>query len=282
MLLAAELALFGRYDFFKQFGEVASITVALDNGEMLRALADDRLHRMAVLLAKVGHEAHHARHGSNTEGEVELNPDDADELWVGQEVKDSTKKVHGVAKYSNEDAVATTKLAIEKATKRAYPVSRVFCVYEHESGQRRCLSTLSNGIVPAFFNFGELPEAFRFRGTNVLAITEAPEPTEIIWEQLTTRSNTDAIKAYAVAGSMFAFACWASIKIVQAVMKVDSPNVAYFVAGTISFLKAVAWRVIEACVREEGHDNRSMVEKAIMEKTFLFNVRLAKAICAPN
>jgi hypothetical protein len=40
------------YTFFSQFGEVASISVALDNADLLHALADARIHKMAAALHK--------------------------------------------------------------------------------------------------------------------------------------------------------------------------------------------------------------------------------------
>lgn len=65
-----------------------------------------------------------------------------------------------------------------------HPV-KVFVTFETEQAQRRCLKALTRGVIPAAFDWrGGLKDSHVFKGTNVLAVAEAPEVNEVLWEDV--------------------------------------------------------------------------------------------------
>jgi len=51
------------------------------------------------------------------------------------------------------------------------------------------------GIIPALLNkANNIPEAMRFRGSNILSVIEAPEPTDVIWVNLETTFKHQVIE----------------------------------------------------------------------------------------
>jgi hypothetical protein len=70
-------------------------------------------------------------------------------------------------------------------TKNISQASKVFVVFEKEASQRRCLVQLTVGTIPAMMDVSaSMAKRHIFRGTNVLDVCEAPEPTDVIWENL--------------------------------------------------------------------------------------------------
>jgi hypothetical protein len=109
------------HDFFAQYGEVASITVALDNGDMLRALAEERVHCLAMALS-----------GQDDSGA----PDAGGEVrasWIEDERDKNTKNLttvmHSVAKgagllSSHLEARALARRKLVDTCSKTYDVSR--------------------------------------------------------------------------------------------------------------------------------------------------------------
>ena len=179
---------FFRYEYFSKFGEVASITVALDNGILLDALSAGRVHKLGTALSTMSRinvgellEAERAKSKSRqdvTPARVE-KAEQLDE-WAQQELSISTKALHSLYDYFETDREVQDQknhARIDEAVKGTYPVARVFCIFEHEAAQRACLGKLSNGIVAAALDIGDMDPKYKFRGTNVLNVHEAPEPT---------------------------------------------------------------------------------------------------------
>ena len=69
-----------------------------------------------------------------------------------------------------------------------YVVSKVFATFEHEAELRSCLKKLSVGALVAAMDLktAAVPRHLAFRGTNVLEIRQAPEPSEILWKKIGT------------------------------------------------------------------------------------------------
>lgn len=76
---------------------------------------------------------------------------------------------------------------LESALNSAYYVpSKVFCTFETEYAQRRCLSALSHGFVTTSFNIGKgrIHPEYLFKGEHILSVVEAPEPAVIFWQDV--------------------------------------------------------------------------------------------------
>jgi hypothetical protein len=129
------------YEFFSHFGEVASISVALDNGDLLRALAESRVHKIQKAL-----------HENRSFDDVAIEHLSQEEKWLHEEVTKSTKAIGQLMSVLDSDHQRVHQLneqIIEQEVKRTFSVSKIFCIFEHESAQRECLDQLSNGIIAA-------------------------------------------------------------------------------------------------------------------------------------
>ena len=62
---------------------------------------------------------------------------------------------------------------------------RVYCTFENEHSQRRCLRALRVGLAPALFDVCK-GNVKAFRGENILCVREAPEADAVIWENCGT------------------------------------------------------------------------------------------------
>jgi len=66
-------------------------------------------------------------------------------------------------------------------------VAKVLVTFNEEKSQRNCLEDLSVGLIPAILNWDIKSvdgKKLKFRDTNLLAVREAPEPEDIIYENL--------------------------------------------------------------------------------------------------
>jgi hypothetical protein len=76
---------------------------------------------------------------------------------------------------------------IQKAIDTAnFVPSKIFITFETEQAQRRCLKALSQGLLTAAFDKGrdKMDANHIFKGTNVLSVLEAPEPSEVFYEDV--------------------------------------------------------------------------------------------------
>jgi hypothetical protein len=252
------------YEFFSHFGEVASISVGLDNGDLLRALADSRVHKIQKALRE-----------NHTFDDVTVDDLSQEDKWLHTEVTKTTKaigKLMSVVDTDHEHEHRMNTQFIEQAVQRTYSVSKIWCIFEHESGQRNCLGQLSNGIVPAWLDIGDLPDKCRFRGTNVLSVREATEPTEVIWEKLGNRSTITALLLTIASNFVIFGVCAISVYAIGVVSRLKSGYVIYYTAATVSLLSSVVPVLICAAVDTETHSSRTDVERAILTKQFVFDV----------
>jgi len=187
-------------DFFGQFGHVTFVTIALDNGPLLKAMAARRA-VMREIIMMIGN------------GEASTVEDDdgiIDTTWEGKDFKtmlgekvlgepaDSKEKTRNLiadtgafgmkrmAKWAAALTKANEKLQEALAASANYVPSKVFITFETEIAQRRCLKALTQGTITAAFDMGKdkMPPEYVFKGTNVLAVKEAPEPSEVFWEDV--------------------------------------------------------------------------------------------------
>jgi hypothetical protein len=159
--------------FFDQFGHVASITVALDNEELVRALLLRRqlMSKLEDLLPPG----------------VKLNPNDLDgavhEALPLTLLQKCMMENDAVAIKSKIDSIGK-KIQLD-LSQRVYEVSNVFVIFEKEATQQSVLKEMSVGGFHAMMNSTSvLPENLRFRGHHVLNIGEPPEPSSVRWQDL--------------------------------------------------------------------------------------------------
>jgi hypothetical protein len=185
--------------FFGQFGHVTFVTIAKDNGPLLKAMAARRAVMREIIMC-IGN------------GQASLEEDDdgiLDTTWDGltfkekinqppaKEPKDSKEKTRRyiekmgafgmlpMAKWVKKLAAANED--IQKAIDTAnFVPSKIFITFETEQAQRRCLKALSQGLLTAAFDKGrdKMDANHIFKGTNVLSVLEAPEPSEVFYEDV--------------------------------------------------------------------------------------------------
>jgi len=217
-------------DFFGQFGHVSFVTIAKDNGPLLKAMANRRAIMREIIMV-IG----------NGEASVEEDDDGVlDTTWEGKSFKakitematasaapkDGKEKTRNLIAATGAfgmksmgkwvAALASANEAVQKALAESknYKPSKIFITFETEIAQRRCLKALSQGLITAAFDMGKdkMDPAFVFKGTNVLAVKEAPEPSEVFWEDVQVTFNsrvkqqtiTFFMTCFLVIGSVFA------------------------------------------------------------------------------
>jgi hypothetical protein len=226
--------------FFEQFGPVASVTVALNNGSLLRQLSAARLAKQRL--------AEHE--GDDAEAELQAEADAADKA-----VRNTVANVN--SGYS------------------AFKVARVFVVFEAEAAQRKCLSQLSAGVLVAHFDWtcaccpDQVRERRLFRGTNRLRVSEAVEPSEVIWHNLGVHVQ-QRIGQQLLSLALAVALCFGAFYLIRALQRELGPEAA---AIGVSLLNAALPTVLKLFSTLEqhvdfGNQNQSMLRKLLLARFF--------------
>jgi hypothetical protein len=147
-------------DFFQQFGDVAYVTVALNNSDLLKALT-----RRRVLLQKAYYKLEHRQALTMALQEIPPSLEEKKPILY--------KKLMAI------DAKCRELL------KQKFPTSAIFITFQKERAQRLALQTLEVGQINVVNNCTDVLETKQcFRGNLVLDILEAPEPSAIRWQDL--------------------------------------------------------------------------------------------------
>ena len=159
------------YPFFSQFGEVVMITVALNNGELIKKLADRKVYE-GILQGLMLH------------ADAQLGIDDGaavnEERY--QELKLSFFQKIGYAPTIPKCLEKIKQLTedINELEKKEYEAWKVYCVYNSEFAQRNCLVKTNVGKIAVIKNSSS-NESLKLKG-KTLDVCEAPEPGDIIYE----------------------------------------------------------------------------------------------------
>jgi hypothetical protein len=262
------------YTFFSQFGEVASITIALDNGSLLNSLVDHRLSSMADSAVAIDAPAG-AASGAEAEEDVDM--------WAQGELAKTNKSVGAVMAYKQH----STNKKLASLMDQQYEVTKVFCIFEHEKGQRHCLHELSNGLLAAWFDFGDLNEHYKFGGQNVLHVVEAVEPSEVMWERL---HNVKSGKNFAVtfAVKVAVFSVFGGAVVLVGLISLLTSNI-YLTAILVGLIQELVppcecltthrtakrthppRTVIAWSTTFEFHEYRSEIANSVMTRSFAFD-----------
>jgi hypothetical protein len=159
--------------FFEKFGKVVSITVALDNEELLVALVKRRAYILNLEnLQPVGVtvDPHNIASAVSTAMPLTLTQ----KLMFSSAAETLQAKIEAIDKLVSKDLV-----------QRKYDVSNVYVIFENEEHQQEALRQLSVGGLSVLMNMkSSVPEYLRFRGEFVLRVAEPPEPSSVRWRDL--------------------------------------------------------------------------------------------------
>ena len=159
--------------FFSQFGHVTCCTVALDNGELVRALLKKRnlIENLSQLLPPgVMFNKHNIEEAVKNAMPLKLwqNIIYNDAETIKQQISHIDEEIHGMSD-------------------KVYSACRVFVTFEKESSQHKALTDLS---VPRWITLSNKSSALRkalcFRGNRVLRVRRPPEPLAVRWAHFGT------------------------------------------------------------------------------------------------
>jgi hypothetical protein len=166
-------------------GTVFMVTVCLDNGPLLRLFQKKRFleNEMMLEAADDAQYAHHKRRSSKVDKAL------VDELEGKKKDKSCFKRAMEflgldptMEYFTLQLLKVNQKIAELKDTK--HKAVKVFIIFNTEHTQRECLNSMCVGRIPAAFDWkNQLDPKFLFDG-NLMAITEAPEPSTVIYENL--------------------------------------------------------------------------------------------------
>jgi hypothetical protein len=168
-------------EFFQQFGHVTFVTIALDNGELLKLLVEKRALQNEI----------------NMENPADIDERRQEKPKSWHNTRDIIIKI-GIFGIPNipkiEKKLEKVNAAIaEEVAKANYKAFKVFVIFETEQAQRRCLMALTRGSIAAAFDWKTgMEESHLWKGDNVLDVKEAPEPSEVRWEDMHVTFNLRA------------------------------------------------------------------------------------------
>lgn len=177
------------YAFFSQFGAVKFVTVAVDNHALLSALAHKRYMEEMLRMESTDRAVTDAALHAAIDGPL---PPTAARVSC-------CKRMLQALTFSRDLDYWTRKLyyqrkRIEKLLRHeSYPVWSVFVMFETEDAHAECLAKTRAGVLATVLDLpstGAVPRQFRFRGTNVLQVEQACEPSSVLWKHVGVRWRT--------------------------------------------------------------------------------------------
>ncbi|GMH51021.1 hypothetical protein TrST_g8569 [Triparma strigata] len=243
------------YHFFKKWGDVVFVSVALDNGPLLKKLADSR---------------------ELDEEIAAVEATNASMVAAGKEVGEASKKKLG--EMNNKKAELT--LEVQSLTKPTYHAKAVYVIFNKESDQRACLRDCATGILEEQFNM----QCFSMNDNStmegqVLRVDEPVEPSEVIYENLHL-SFVDywggLFKSYAITagilGVSFAIlnALSVSVSDNEDGTEVAESSTGYASAIFVSLLNGMLpWTLKKLTLMMEVHVDEGDVQTSILRKLMI-------------
>mmetsp|Transcript_7120 Transcript_7120/g.9972 ORF Transcript_7120/g.9972 Transcript_7120/m.9972 type:complete len:799 (+) Transcript_7120:67-2463(+) len=247
-------------DFFSDFGHVVYVTVAINNEELLKILSEKRICMYNIEIEAGGRNDEYYR-ALDTDNEMkrikELN------LWqrfAQNYLGASTDMVYWHQK------LAEIHKKVEKLKNLKYRASKVYVIFDSEHSQRKCLSEMTTGLIPATLEkSNHIKDKHKFRGKNVLKIEEPAEPEEINWE------NQNYKFFYRIKEQSLTFLITVVIVILNAVIiwltsKFSTSLPAFFISLSNSILPVV----VQAITAYEHHPTDSNFQSSLLMKIITF------------
>lgn len=242
--------------FFSQFegAQVVAITVALDNEELIRTLVKRRkVLRSIKALLKDG---------------VKFNSDNMDEMISQCVDVPSWKKYLCFASdaKSKYETVKALEAKAEELSKRNKCVNSIFCTFQTEQQQRDVLEKLSTSGYERTCGSNSIQDAFKFRGEHVLSVTEAKEPSAVLWENLDTKTFTLIVQVFAAFVLVFGFIFFGAFLIYLA----GNEGSALWTTVTITAINQIVPRLCKFITSFEAHKANGSYEASLYVKMTVF------------
>lgn len=278
--------------FFEEqcgFGKVVCVTVALNNAKLMKQLAAlDFINEQ--LRFEIDEDAMKSVPTSYQEQISKADPADGLPLdedfskWCGG--FGGCLQLLGIgqdaAYFVKKQKICKSKIAELKDGPKPgekYSAVRIFAIFEDEHSQRKCLHTMAMGIIPAMLDTKSAVPLKYQRNGNVLDVREAPEATNIIYENL----EASALKtiAYWVVGNFFAVAF-----VIVGFFIVAAANQANPTAGAlaVTILNSLYPTVFKAIGHTEIHQTVTSKKSSLLLKLVcarLFNTAIVTWLATP-
>lgn len=149
-----------------------------------------------------------------------------------------------------------------------FPVVRVYVTFEHEHGQRRALNQLSSGLLATLWDWGDV--VYRddmFRGMNTLCVVEPPEPSEVIWQNLSYSRTWRTFQAL-LSFSLTLLVAWGAYELIKFLMSVKGTEGAAFAVSLLSMALPMVLKVVTSLERhlDLGDAQQSLIRKLLISR----------------
>lgn len=171
--------------FFRQFGAVKFVTVALDNHALLSALAHKRYMEEMLRMESSDTALTDAALLTAVDGPL---PATTRASCVRRLLQKLT--LFRDLDYWTRELYYQRKKIEKLLRKESYPVWSVVVMFETEAAQRKCIKETRAGILATVFDSAapaSVPRQFRFRGSNILRVEQVCEPSSVLWKNIGVR-----------------------------------------------------------------------------------------------
>lgn len=245
-------------DFFqRRFGHVTYVTVAVKSGKLMRLLSE----RFAIV-EKIRYEAAGKEEEDIAKDSTAVM---SRERWPAPWYKRLLMKagIGGDIVYLHEQLVnVDAQVAKLRGRKKA---AKVFVTFETEHSQRECLRAMTTGVLCSGSNQTTQDNEDLVRRGNVLSVCAAPEPGDVIWENLQVsvlRRSLEFLARALIAAVIIAVVGF----IIYVLAEVHPTAAAVFIAVSNSTLPSLMTWLTANPKGGEHHHTHSVYQKSLMLK----------------
>lgn len=173
--------------FFRQFGPVKFVTVAVNNHPLLSALTHKRYMEEMLRMESPDRAVTDAALVTAVDGPLPRTTF----VGCGKRLLQQFTLFRDVDYWTRE--LYYKRKRIEALLRQeSYPVWSVFVMFETEAAHRQCLESMQVGVLATVTDAANasVPRSLRFRGSNVLQMEQASEPSSVQWKNVGVRWPT--------------------------------------------------------------------------------------------
>lgn len=262
--------------FFAQFGRVKFVTVCVDNHRLLSALAQKRYMEDMIKMESADPEI------------VRLaleNAADPTKTAPEQSLLRRLRQKTGLGGYDltywNAELDALRRRIAAMLEHDNYRVWSVFVTFEMEEAQRRCLRETRIGLCSTVLDWTStgLSNRLRFRGTNILHVEQAVEPSSVQWKSTGVRWQRRVLQqalTMTIMGGMmtgvYYLARWLKNDYIGDETEPDSKRRGrlFILAYTLAVTDLFGCRLLSYVDRLEQHQTKEREQLSTLNKLLLF------------
>ncbi|KAF1795905.1 hypothetical protein GQ600_11995 [Phytophthora cactorum] len=246
--------------FFAQFGRVKFVTVCVDNDRLLSALAKKRYMEDMLKMESA---------------DQEINAADPTKAAPEQSLLRRLRQKIGLGGYDltywNAELDVLRRRIAAVLKHDSYRVWSVFVMFATEEAQRRCLRETRIGLCSTLLDWTStgLSNRLRFRGTNILHVEQATEPSSVQWKS--AGALTMSIVGGMMAGVYF-LARWLKNDYIGDETEPDSKRRGrlFILAYTLAVTDLFGCRLLSYVDRLEQHQTKEREQLSTLNKLLLF------------